>query len=149
MKGANIQSQRIPMWTDLQGIASAHTNLPWLVMGDFNTVRFTDEKLGGKPITFNKLKEFNDCIDFCSLSDMRCTGNRWSWHNKIQDYGRITGRLDRMLCNDVWLDILPNACYEYLSKSTSDHSPMILHWFQKTTPNPKPFKFYTSWMKCQ
>ena len=72
-----------------------------LVMGDFNIVGFTEEKIGGKAISTNKLRDFNDCLDCCSLSDMRSSGNSWSWHNKVQGYDRITGRQDKILCNDV------------------------------------------------
>lgn len=40
------------MLKDLNG----PTDTPWLVMGDFNVVLYTNEKAGGKPYCWVKLK---------------------------------------------------------------------------------------------
>ena len=80
--GSNFQQEKTSLWNDLRRLARSNASMPWIVMGDFNTVRFTDEKLGGKLLSINQLKEFNDCLDYCSLTDMKSTGNYWSWHNK-------------------------------------------------------------------
>ena len=94
---------------------------PWLLAGDFNTARFSYEKVGGRPLSFSQLNSFNDFISNCSLLDMRSMGSTWTQNNKSHNYGRIAGRLDRILCNSHWLDILPLAFYEFLPHSTSDH----------------------------
>ena len=73
--GANTQRERTSLWSDLRRLAPSTTTLPWLVMGDFNTVRFTDEKIGVKLLSINQLKEFNDCVDSCTLSDLKSTVN--------------------------------------------------------------------------
>jgi len=40
-------------------------------LGDFNTTRFLDEKLGGRSLTFAKLESFNKFIDDYILSDIK------------------------------------------------------------------------------
>jgi len=47
-------------------------------MGDFNTARFSDEKIVGKPLTFAELTPFNNCITACELSDLKHMGSPWS-----------------------------------------------------------------------
>jgi len=81
----------------------------------------TDEKVGGKLPSIQKLKNFNDCISYCSLSDIRSTRRKWAWHNKVTGQKRIIGRLDRVLCNNHWIDTLPESCYVYLN-----HVPVII-----------------------
>ena len=44
--GENFQSQRTSLWSNLR-TSTANANLSWLVMGDFNTVTFTEERLWG------------------------------------------------------------------------------------------------------
>ena len=100
---------------------------PWLLAGDFNTARFTSEKVGGKTLSFSQLSPFNDFMSKAALSNIRSVGSIWSWNNKNLDTNRIAGRLDRVLCNVHWLDAFPMAYYEYLSHSTSDHSPMRVY----------------------
>jgi len=123
--------------------------MPWAVMGDFNVVRFLDEKVGGFPLTIHKLKDFNECISYCSLPDISCTGSIWSWSNRTTGQRRIVGRLDRILCNTSWIDKLPESVYAYLCSSSSDHAPMLLQIKPTTNSGPKPFRFYNYWKECE
>ena len=102
--GLNTQGGREELSKDLIGL-QIHSS-PWLVTGDCNIARYTDEKFRGKPLTFNQLSFFNDFITRCSLSDLRSVGSYWSWSNKSLGIGRIVGKLDRTLCNSHWLDLL-------------------------------------------
>jgi len=44
----------------------AYGQLPWIVLGDFNVARLSDEKVGGKPLSIQKANDFiNDCIYYC------------------------------------------------------------------------------------
>ncbi|KAK4283860.1 hypothetical protein QN277_000764 [Acacia crassicarpa] len=44
--GETNSTSRVPLWRSLRLIAS-HSNLPWLVLGDFNIYLSLDDKLGG------------------------------------------------------------------------------------------------------
>jgi len=141
--GKNIHHYRRLLWSNVTAIAVSRSHILWIVMGDFITVRFTQEKLGGRQQGIHQLQDFNDCIAHCSFIIMKCTGNFWSWHNKAIGQRRIIGRLDRILCNDIWMATIPHSSYEYLSKSTSDHSPVLLHLHQQVPAGPKPFRFFS------
>ncbi|KAK1288881.1 hypothetical protein QJS10_CPB19g00364 [Acorus calamus] len=43
---------------------------PWLVGGDFNEVRYSDEKAGGRPPNIRRLHRFNLCLERCHLRDI-------------------------------------------------------------------------------
>jgi len=122
---------------------------PRLLAGDFNTARFTDEKVGGKALSFQQLGPINDFITSCSLSDLRSVGSPWSWNNKSLDSGRIAVRLDRALCNTQWLATLPMSYYEYLPHSTGDHSPMQIHLIKRAGSGFIPFKFFNFWQTAE
>lgn len=50
---------------------------PWLVAGDFNTVKEVYEinKNGRRDLYVPQLKSFYDCLQFCHLFDMRARGH--------------------------------------------------------------------------
>ena len=74
--------------------------------------------------------------------------DKWSWHNSCVGPGRILGRLDRVLCNHLWIDLVEES-YEYHSSATSDHAPMVLHLVVKDNYGPKPFRHFNNWAKCE
>jgi len=91
------------------------------------------KNMGGKPLFFIKLAPFNDCIAEYQLLDMRYVGSKWSWHKGSVGPGRILGRLDKVLCNHLWIDLMEEFFYEYYSSASSDHAPMVLHQVVKIT----------------
>lgn len=50
------------------------TGHPWLVMGDFNIIRFCREKLGGTGYEFAALADFNKCIEDLDIEDCPAQG---------------------------------------------------------------------------
>ena len=94
--GLNTSGARQSLW-DRQALNIS--NVPWLVTGDYNTSRFTDEKVGGRTLFFQQLSAFNDFISACSLFDLKFVRSKWSWNIKSTNGRRITGGLERTLCN--------------------------------------------------
>jgi len=117
------------------------------VLGDFNSTRYTDEKVGGNQLSFANLASFNNFIDHCSLLDIRCLGNKWSWHNSSLSTNRILGRRDRVLCNQNWIALFPDSFYKYQSFASTDHAPITLHLLSDKDAGPKPFRFFHYWMQ--
>ena len=87
--GENVQAKREPPWNNLFTIASQVQDSPWLVSGDFNTARYTGEKVGGKALSLAQLSPFNDCLSHCNLSDLKSKSGIWSWNNKILMGGEL------------------------------------------------------------
>ena len=147
--GENWASYRKSLWAELCNISNAYSNMPWSVLGDFNVARFMNEKLSGKSLSIHQLQDFNDCISYCSLSDITSSRSIWSWCNRNDHSTRIFGSLDRILCNHAWIDLLSESNYTYLNHAINDHAPILLQLKAPTNSGPKPFRFYNYWMKCE
>jgi hypothetical protein len=50
------------------------SNLPWLLMGDFNEILFSDEKEGGNPRPQHYMQAFRDTLTECGLEDIGYSG---------------------------------------------------------------------------
>jgi len=57
-------------------------------------------------------------------------------------------RLDNVLCNEAWINTLPESSYECQNQASSDHSPLWLQFYPGSKGGPKPFKFFNYWMNC-
>ncbi|XP_077228466.1 uncharacterized protein LOC143861423 [Tasmannia lanceolata] len=78
---SNDAIERRHLWSSLVGISSA-IQQPWIALGDFNTTRFADERWGGADPNLSHMNDFNDCIEDCSLLDLRSVGQILSWNNR-------------------------------------------------------------------
>lgn len=93
--GSNSASVRKELWRELIRISQVVQG-PWLVGGDFNTVKEVYEKNGGRDLLIYdhpQLESFHDCLQFCHLFDMRATRHIWSWSKKSVESRRIMVRL--------------------------------------------------------
>lgn len=80
----------------------------WIISGDFNCVRFQDEKIGGNPVPACKLIPFNNFIEGSGLSDLKILGASWTWTNR-QQMNAIACKLDRVLVNGQWFELFLNS----------------------------------------
>ena len=56
--GLNTIGERTKQWQELEQLHIG--NVPWLLPGDFNIARFTNEKVGGRALNSHQLSSFND-----------------------------------------------------------------------------------------
>src|SRR4051812_38447954 len=74
------------LWTDFTDF---NTVSPWLVAGDFNAVTCQEEKIGGRPISFQDTGDFNNMISQTGLIDTGLSGNKFTWSNNRMGKSRI------------------------------------------------------------
>ncbi|XP_077231899.1 uncharacterized protein LOC143865142 [Tasmannia lanceolata] len=92
------------------------------------------------------LGDFNECIDCCSLHDLKCMGQTVSWSNSPKTSELKLRRLDRALVNDEWINTLTDSFAIYRYPGTSDHAPLIIHLAERHNEIKKPFKFFSAWL---
>lgn len=98
---------------------------PWLLMGDFNSILNSQERVGGSQVRPSHFVDFHDCIEVVGLFDMRFTGSYLTWINRQEH--RISSKLDRVLVNAEWCTKFPDFEAEFVNLGiTSDHSHMII-----------------------
>ncbi|KAK1292963.1 hypothetical protein QJS10_CPB17g00695 [Acorus calamus] len=140
---SNNYLERLCLWCSLLEISKSISLLPWLVGGDFNEVRYSHEKVGGRPAHVRRLRKFNECISKSLLIDLKATGHTYSWSNHQADH--IMSRLDRILVNSAFVNDFPLSMVNYLASGISDHSPMHVICEPVIPSGPKPFKYFEMW----
>ena len=99
--GKNQESERRLLWYSLETISSNINSLgiPWMVLGDFYSVRHYNEKVGGQRVNSAWIDRFNTCIIQSGLVDLNTKGMWLMWTNRQRGTGRILGRIDRAIVN--------------------------------------------------
>ncbi|XP_019253967.1 PREDICTED: uncharacterized protein LOC109232667 [Nicotiana attenuata] len=138
--------ERIELWDSLYAMASDMTS-PWLVGGDFNVIWDEEEKFGGLPVSLNEIDDFRHCVNTCNLSDLGFKGSIFTWWNGRYEDDCIIKRIDRCLGNVELQEIFPGLEFTHLSKTCSDHCPMLLKCDIGTHPIKKTFRFLNFWTK--
>ncbi|VFQ98409.1 unnamed protein product [Cuscuta campestris] len=115
---------------------------PWAIMGDFNSVLNSSEKLNCHTYAY----DMTDLLHFRlnnDLIDAKSTGTHFTWNK-----GNKWAKLDRVMVNCEW-EALQWDCWAAFKpmEFQSDHCPVLLHLIQSSTRGPKPFKFFNMWLK--
>ncbi|KAL7111975.1 hypothetical protein ACP275_05G123500 [Erythranthe tilingii] len=144
------QSQRHKSWNLLRTLRD-HSDLPWMVGGDFNEILDNTEKEGGPPRLPSSIRAFMEAMEECALSDIGFTGDQFTWSNNRQYPDTVRCRLDRVYATLDWITMYPHAQVSHLDYLGSDHCPIMLS--HCPTPDPlrgrrrRPFRFEASWMQ--
>ena len=139
--GMNDDMECIPLWEDLSNFSQTVQAQPWIVTGDFNSVRHISKKSGRNLSWTTAMEAFNKCCAAADIDDLKFVGHLLTWSNKNPN-NPISKKLDRALINSSWLSAFPNAEAEFLSPGISDHCHIIIRLgisFQRLN---KPFKFF-------
>lgn len=96
--GFNDPRQRLSLWNELEAFDDFN-NRPWMIMRDFNSILYSDEKVGGAAVTSSQMVDFQNCIQAYCLFDLHYSGCLFTWCNEQQGDGRIASNLDRILVN--------------------------------------------------
>ncbi|KAL0908009.1 hypothetical protein M5K25_022470 [Dendrobium thyrsiflorum] len=104
---SNSDMERLSLWEDIRNLEIDHS-LPWILMGDFNCCRYASEKVGGDPISQNRLWNFNSLVFDIKVMDLQSVGCPFTWFNNRLD-NPIHIKLDRVLVNENWLNTFPNS----------------------------------------
>ncbi|KAI9126477.1 hypothetical protein K1719_002073 [Acacia pycnantha] len=69
---------KLLLWQELSSISQSNAN-PWVVVGDFNDIMASDERIGGDDINYPKIQCFQNRIQSCMLSDLGFRGPKFTW----------------------------------------------------------------------
>ena len=143
----NYMDRRV-LWRHLLWCEPLVGQNPWLIMGDFNTTRFSSEKSGGNMLNDTTMNDFHECLFSLELADVPFLGPLFTWMNRQAGANSIARKLDRSLQNECSLDLFPNAFTEVLPPGLSDHCPLVTNLKVSPDPRPRklfPFKFFNFW----
>ena len=121
---------------------------PWMVIGDFNTTRFVNEKSGGNMMNDMAMTDFHECLFSLELADVPFLGPIFTWMNRREGVNFIARKLDRCLQIECCLDMFPNTLTEVLYPGLSYHCPLVTSLNVRPDPGRRkyyPFKFFNFW----
>ena len=70
--GFNTIEQRKSLWQEMNTISKGISQ-PWLIVGDFNVILYTKDRLDGVPVTNNEIKDFGDCVRDMGVNELQWT----------------------------------------------------------------------------
>ena len=123
--GFNNLGTRLTLWDDIKHLSSQR---PWILLGDFNVVRYQQERLGGDLSWPPYMTNLNDCCYDAQVDDLKASGIHLTWVKRGNDGDRKSRKLDRVLCNTKWLSCFPLSEAEFLPPSSSTTVPC---WFEQ------------------
>lgn len=115
---------RRQLWYNLQNIQNQH-NIPWCSIGDFNAILGSHEHRGFTNPARLPMEEFFDWSDSNNLYHIPTRGAQYTWTNG-RGARQTERRLDRAICNQLWLDSCASLAVTTLTKFKSDHFPILL-----------------------
>lgn len=141
----NTMEERRILWEDLRSHkdSSMFRNKKWLICGDFNETLDVGEhsRSENNPVVTAGMRDFQELVRYCSLTDMGAHGPVFTWCNKRED-GLICKKLDRVLMNDVALHGLGRAYSVFESGGCSDHLRCRIQFDnEEIQKKRRPFKF--------
>ncbi|XP_074283536.1 uncharacterized protein LOC141608084 [Silene latifolia] len=140
-------SERHLSW-ELLRLLGTQYNGPWVCIGDFNEVLFATEMKGGvRPQ--RQMNNFREAVDDCGLRDVDFEGYLFTYDNGQADDDNRQSRIDRALCNEVWIDLFPRAKLTHLEREWSDHAPILLRMVRRNREEQtvnKIFRFEHMWV---
>ena len=71
-----------------------------MVLGDFNEILYSNEKLGGAMREAKQMMDFRDCLNRCGLVNLGFIGQKFTWCNGWYGGERTKLRLDRVVANE-------------------------------------------------
>ncbi|KAL5162615.1 Transposon TX1 uncharacterized protein [Glycine soja] len=122
--GFNYLEQRRDLWHDLEAINKTQQG-PWCLIGDFNNVLKTNDRVGGKMVCEKEYKDLRTMMDNTGLAEMDSKGDYYTWSNK-QSENIIYSRIDRILGNTEWFSKNLNLSLTNMTPGISDHAMLCL-----------------------
>ncbi|XP_062075390.1 uncharacterized protein LOC133779445 [Humulus lupulus] len=135
----NDEEGRKRLWKDLQDLT---VKGPWIVMGDFNDILAKEERIGNR-VRYKTSTDFIDCVANCQLEDVKYSGNFYTWCNKQYGEDRIYSKIDRVLANQVWLSLFPDAETVFLNEGPFDHTLAVLTVYSNVPCGTKMYRIIT------
>jgi endonuclease/exonuclease/phosphatase family metal-dependent hydrolase len=108
------------MWDTLRNLKTL-SDLPWLVVGDFNEALWQEEHLSCTPRAVPQMEAFREVLFDCDLTDLGFSGVPYTYDNKRQGRANVRVRLDRATACPAWRDRFADTRVQHLTSPVSDH----------------------------
>ncbi|XP_074305494.1 uncharacterized protein LOC141640710 [Silene latifolia] len=135
---------------ELLRILGRQSALPWMCIGDYNEILFSNEMKGGQRAQW-QMNQFRDAVDACGLVDVQFEGYAFTWDNGQAGEDNRKSRIDRAMGTNEWMARFPYARLRHLGREWSNHSPLklVLDRRESTGQFTKRFRFEQIWVGAE
>lgn len=148
---SNDEDTRKDLWKELvhMAISTNAMSRPWIVLGDFNQILHAREHSISTPSNVNnRIRDFRQCLLESELSDLVFKGSSFTWWNRCGSRP-VAKKLDRVLVNDNWTSLFPNAHAFFGEPDFSDHASSGVILDAAAVKDIRPFKFFNYLLRNQ
>jgi exonuclease III len=124
------------MWDMLRNL-SMISELPWLVIGDFNEAFWPEEHLSFTPRSPSQMDAFREVLSDCNLIDLGFAGLPYTYDNNRKGQANVKVRLDRAVASPEWRDMFAESHVQHLVSPVSDHCPILLNIEKEVRTMPR------------
>ncbi|XVF71339.1 hypothetical protein PTKIN_Ptkin12aG0029200 [Pterospermum kingtungense] len=121
-------------------------NEEWIVMGDFNQVLETKDKLSFKDTNIRGAELLRECPDSCMLSEVPPAGQYFTWTNNREGEEGTWERIDRCFASHAWFENHGKATLYNLPIVYSDHGAFVLSTEEQEGFTRRPYRFEAMWL---
>ncbi|KAJ8432350.1 hypothetical protein Cgig2_021120 [Carnegiea gigantea] len=134
----DVLQDRLPLWDTLHQI-SLSVQSAWCILGDFNTILYEDDRIGGNEVTDHDTQELSAFMETCEMQEMTGSGPVYTWTNKT-----IWSKIDSVFINCLWHEEFDFTMVKAIPPGLLDHSPLLLHFHAPPRP-PSQFHYCDMW----
>lgn len=116
---------------------------PWILEGDFNQVRWVNDRSGDLR-GLSLICEFNDVITDFEVLEIPLKNRKYTWSSKRSE--PTFSKLDRVFLSADWNLKFPTITLQALEMTVSDHAPLLLECKNLQTQRRQP-RLETFWLK--
>ena len=141
-------TRRSGLWEELRELILGLEE-PLIIGGDFNTIVWVDEWIGGNGRLSPDSLAFGDWINGLSLIDMGFKGGKFTWKRGLVESTFVAKRLDRVFCCANARLKWQEAVVTHLPFLSSDHAPLYVQLCPQRDLDPRrrPFRFEAAWLR--
>ena len=140
--GPVCSRDREDFWEELGSVKGLWSD-PWCVGGDFNLVRFLEERSRGDGLTAS-MRRFSKVLRGFGVEGFSLMGGTFTWRGGLNN--QVQSRLDRFLVTDNWDNLFNGVVQGILPRPVSDHFPILLEG-GGLKRGPSPFRFENMWLE--
>ncbi|XP_019163176.1 PREDICTED: uncharacterized protein LOC109159529 [Ipomoea nil] len=123
------------------------TDLPWVVLGDFNDLLMQTDKRGRLPHPDGLIEGFGEALDDCGLMTLPMIGYPFTWERGRGTARWVEERLDRVAANMDRLEEYDRARLFNIRTNSSDHNALFLDICGMVhVPRSRGFRFENAWL---
>jgi hypothetical protein len=132
--------KRRELWHNLSLVQSPHL-LPWCFIGDFNSILGSHEHRGNHIPANTPMADFHQWSDSNNYIHLPTRGMNYTWSNGRRGLNHTEKRLDRSICTLDFIDTCTSISCSTLTKTRSDHFPLLLDFQFSNVRHASTFRF--------